>query len=902
MACLLCSLAFGLYMAFNHEASQGRRNLNAAMYEAQLYLSQRESLLAHLGHSILPLPAKSARTHTLALLPENQEPSLLSLGRGDNILWLAARDLAVLREKRLGLVFVEADSGAKVHRLVAAGDVDAPLPSSVLSSLYQQAPLPAESGVRWLADAQDLHGRLYMFDRVAAGWLGLEIRGDDLNAALHIPSAGDYQLLNGEYQLVFGRSMELSKQYRLCTQGEEDCFIFSNSWGFPLRMVLLKHIGQANWAMVYSLSTTRLIAPLWRPTLLALLISSITALLLLRLLRRAEQRLILPAEQHIAALKESAAFFRVVLSTAPVALCVLRRTDAAVVLVNPQAEQWLGNGRVIQRYGTRWIERAFAMHGGATSEDLTVDGARHLHLSYTPTRYKGEDVLFCAFSDISAHKEVEAELCRAKQLADTANQAKTLFLATMSHEIRTPLYGMLGTLELLGRTHLNPKQNDYLEAIQQSSATLLQLISDVLDVSKIEAGQLTTEQVKFSPLELTEEVLQSFTAAARAKGLQLLACIDSQLPAIAYGDAGHIRQVLNNLLSNAVKFSENGRVLVRLRVDEMRDEHLCLSWQVADHGCGISAELQDRLFEPFYQVAGRSWSSGGTGLGLPICQRLTELMHGHLWLVSEPGLGSSFTLSLPLRHGDRPTETQQLCGIQVQVRAPLREMGESLCAWIERWGARARLASPSLLAEADERTVLVEVLLDGRDSTTYVDWPGCRVLMLPDGLLQPESQGCDWAIGLHSLSALKRALALAHGCDVSATLRERLVDESRNLAGLRVLVVEDNPINQLILHDQLKDLGCHVELAGNGLEALQKWHPERFEVVLTDVNMPRMDGYRLASELRQRGCQQAIVGATANAMPEERERCLAAGMDDCLLKPVDLGSLYRCLLAVKEIA
>ncbi len=195
-----------------------------------------------------------------------------------------------------------------------------------------------------------------------------------------------------------------------------------------------------------------------------------------------------------------------------------------------------------------WIRQAFAEPDAPLDETFVTSTGRHLHLSSVATRYKGEDVLLCAFNDISASKQVEAALETARQSADAANEAKTLFLATMSHEIRTPLYGVLGTLELLSRTTLDSQQRDYLQALERSSATLLQLICDVLDVSKIEAGQLALELSEFSPLELVHEVVQGYSASALGKGLELYACLDPQLPLRLLGDPARIRQILNNLL------------------------------------------------------------------------------------------------------------------------------------------------------------------------------------------------------------------------------------------------------------------------------------------------------------------------------------------------------------------
>ncbi|MEG2981737.1 MAG: ATP-binding protein, partial [Stenotrophomonas sp.] len=231
------------------------------------------------------------------------------------------------------------------------------------------------------------------------------------------------------------------------------------------------------------------------------------------------------------------------------------------------------------------------------------------------------------------------------------------------------------------------QQRDYLQAIEGSSATLLQLICDVLDVSKIEAGQLILEQREFSPLELVHEVVQSYSAAAMGKGLQLYACLDPHLPERLIGDAPRIRQILNNLLSNAVKFTDSGRVVLRVKLLQREGERTSLQWQVSDTGQGIAEADRANIFEPFYQTQGNTQVVAGTGLGLAICQRLTQLMNGHIRMVSELGLGSSFSLTLPLEEAPC-TPMSSLLAETIYVVSPIPELAQSIGGWLRRWGAR----------------------------------------------------------------------------------------------------------------------------------------------------------------------------------------------------------------------
>lgn len=485
-----------------------------------------------------------------------------------------------------------------------------------------------------------------------------------------------------------------------------------------------------------------------------------------------------PAQRAQQRLLESEAFSRVMMDNAPVGLSVVRREDHQVLLENQRAREWQGTAQLLELLD---LGEVSATPGEVW---LEVDG-RHLQAYFVATRYQGEDVLLCGFNDITRHVDDAQTMEQARRSADQASEAKTLFLATMSHEIRTPLYGVLGNLELLGMTQLNSRQRQYLEVIQGSSTVLFQLISDVLDVSKIESGQMALEVAPFSPRTLVLEAVQGFTAAAQNKGLQLQEELDPQLPAHVRGDAGRIRQIVHNLLSNAIKFTDSGRVLMRLVVTELTAEHVTLQWQVSDTGVGIAPKALDDLFKPFYQVSGRDQTSGA-GLGLSICARLSELMGGSMRVVSEPGLGSSFSLllRLPIVAGEvAPEPVEELLGLSL---------------------------------------------------------PG---------------------------------------------------------AALRILVVEDNPINQAILQEQLEALGAHAMVAENGERALQVWAVQPFDLVITDVNMPRMNGYELTRELRRMGVKVPIIGVTANAMREEGERCLAVGMTAWVVKPLSLNMLRAALLA-----
>lgn len=529
------------------------------------------------------------------------------------------------------------------------------------------------------------------------------------------------------------------------------------------------------------------------------------------------KHVVLPAHRALEDIAESEAFSRAVIDTAPAGLCVLRCSDYAVLLENQHAQQSHGSATLI---GALRRQHDLPERG---STDLQVEG-RHWHVSLVPTRYHGENAWLCAFHDVTRLVEDAASLEQARLAADSANEAKTRFLATMSHEIRTPLYGVLGTLELMGLTALDPRQQHYLQTIQRSSATLFQLISDVLDVS----------------------------------------------------------------------FTDSGRVVLQARVVEQDSEYSQLQWQVSDSGLGISQAQQVHLFDPFYQVRDAS-SEAGAGLGLSICRRLCELMDGQLDVVSAIGLGSSFTLQLKLpRAPGALTDCPEFeaSTAPVYVRAPVPELGRHLCAWLVRLGVDARpLASD--MGSGNDATLLVDMLASGQA------WAGPRINAVPGGPNPPDHGADGGEVDAYDVRAIARAVGLAHGGH--DTQHSAWPAGTRQPLDLRILVAEDNPINQAIIKEQLEALGCVVTVAFNGEQALALWAPGAYDLVLTDVNMPVINGYELTQALRQQDADLPVIGITANAMRDEGERCAAVGMNAWMVKPLNLHTLRTQLLQHCEL-
>ncbi len=503
-------------------------------------------------------------------------------------------------------------------------------------------------------------------------------------------------------------------------------------------------------------------------------------------------------------------------------------------------------------------------------------------MAYAPTRYLGQDVTLCVFADVSARAEIESNLERARIAADEANEAKSTFLATMSHEIRTPLYGALGTLELLGLTELTQLQRKYVDRIEASSSILLQIISDILDTSKIEADQLQLEKAPFNPRELVQNCTSSYAAMAQQNGLLLFSCVDAQVPESVLGDAVRIRQILGNLISNAIKFTEAGHVIVRLRSVPGTASQVRLVFEVCDTGVGIEKSLHGELFTPFYLVKNSSRTARGAGLGLSICWSLARMMSSSIEVWSEPGLGSRFWFELGLEtvaQEEEQEEAPALQGARIAVRTPHPELTDNICAWLQRWGGQARAAGAAPVAAHDDE-LLLDVLLPA--DSPAPGWMGPHL-----NLSSPDNRGIDG----HNVLSIGLGIAQVLG----GAQRSAGFGSDLPLFDLRVLVAEDNPVNQVTLRGQLESLGCEVTVADDGEEALALWDISPHDLVLTDVNMPYLNGYELAERLRAEGVACPIVGVTANAMLDEENRCLDAGMNAWLVKPIQLRTLVRTL-------
>ena len=535
-----------------------------------------------------------------------------------------------------------------------------------------------------------------------------------------------------------------------------------------------------------------------------------------------------------------------------------------------------------------------------------------------------------AFRDITDRKRAEQAMKQAADAAIESARIKSEFLANMSHEIRTPMNGVIGMLQLMGKTGLNDKQAGYLKTAQGSANSLLTIINDILDLSKLEAGKLKVEKVDFDMYEVLEQVQDLLAPRARQKGIDLDLNISGRAPRYLQGDPQRLTQVLINLTGNAIKFTEAGGVYISVETSSAPGEPVMLRFAVVDTGIGVDKEAQDRLFNSFEQADGStSRKYGGTGLGLAISRQLVELMAGEIRMESTPGEGSTFWFNLPfaVSHSFREAGPLDFSGDRALVISSRGTVRSVLKDFLEKIGVQVRLAisqgegvaAIQQLAGtgASYRFVFLESGLGDLSLEVFVqrfkvlseDWSNTQLIVLTDngmeGAAQPEEAASAYLAQPIRHSSLFDTLCLLkygdrHDADAPRKDDREMNGTSGGSMQGKILLVEDNEVNQIVAEEMLKEFGFEVDIAGNGRVAVEQAAGTHYDLVLMDCQMPEMDGYEATEVLRNHEertgeSRRIIIALTANAMEGDRQRCIEAGMDDYLTKPFRDDDLRRKL-------
>lgn len=532
---------------------------------------------------------------------------------------------------------------------------------------------------------------------------------------------------------------------------------------------------------------------------------------------------------------------------------------------------------------------------------------------------KLEDGLTVTFTDVTLQKEYEAQLERAKEKAEEGARAKSSFLATMSHEIRTPMNGIIGMIDLMYNSELSAEQLEHLDIIRSSSESLLTIINDILDFSKIESGKLELEERNFSLRACIEDTLDLLGKRARDKQLDLFYFMEPEVPEYITGDVVRLGQILTNLVSNAIKFTETGEIYVHVKQANtggaVPSESMNLHFSVNDTGIGIPKEKISLLFKAFNQVdTSTTRKYGGTGLGLAICYRLCDLMNGRIWVESQEGNGSQFQFviacklspSTYVQEQERPRVIEELVGKKILIIDDNETNLMILAAFITRMGLKPEVTKSPITALEKIKTHAYDLIItdynmpimNGLQMAAAIKKErDCPILLLSSSQELPMKEVAKYVESYQFKPVRERQLQLlliklfhSPAKEMISLKKLKMKTFQENLAEeipLRILLAEDFIVNQKIATRIFKKMGYDIDIAENGLEAVEKATKYTYDMIFMDVQMPEMDGLEATRVIRKRKPENGpiIIAMTANAMPEDRQKCIESGMNDYLSKP-----------------